>query len=169
MIKQDICVTTYLKDGRRLTLLNSYSNDRLFVHIDYYFDWSRNMIIHCDSGHGIVYLEQPVDFLKCHDTDRKRTTYVSCTVGMGRRSCFSELVKSIVYRDQDNLFAIYGSHTLVHTICRNGIPKFEQDRDCLLYTINDNLQTIHDRARASAIILARLVTDPKPRKTFPNF
>jgi hypothetical protein len=169
MTKTDTCVTTYLKDGRRLALLNTYTNKALCIYTDYYFDWSRNMIIHCNSLHGIVYLEQPVDFLECHDTDRKRLTYVSCTVGMGQRSSNQELVKSIVYRDQDNLFALYSSHTLVHMKCHVHLSRYEHERVNVEYTMHDNVQTIHNKARTAAIILASLVANPQPRRTFPIF
>lgn len=166
MIKQDPVITSYLQDGRRLTLLNSYNNEQLFVHIDYYLDWSRNTIVHCNSRHGIIFLEQPVDFLEQHITDRKRLAYASCTPGLGMRHKQSDYYNYIVYRTETDLFVIRGSHTLLHLKTELGTT-YERDRVDLLYTIDDNMQTMHDRARTSAIILARLEAEPQPLRSFP--
>jgi hypothetical protein len=164
MIKQDPNITHYLRDGRRLTLLNSYNNETLFIHVDYYFDWSTSSVIHCNSRHGIIYLEQKVDFLAYHDTDRKRLKYVSCTEGLG---CYvsrsTKGYKYIVHRTETDMFVLRESHTLIHQYLEDHIW-YEHSRVNLEYTIHDNVQTIHDKARTASLILARIKNSPQPRR-----
>jgi hypothetical protein len=165
MIEQDPNITHRLNDGRRLTLLNSYNNESLFVHVDYYFDWSTCSVIHCNSRHGIIYLEQKVDFLACHDTDRKRLKYVSCTEGLGmyiqRSTCGYDY---IVHRTETDMFVLRKSYALVHIkICPSGFPH-EHERINIAYGQDDNVQTMFDKARTVSLILARIKNSSQPRR-----
>lgn len=141
--------------------------DRGYRKTSYYFCFENNTLLHVNSIHDIVFLEQTIDFPDYINTERQKTHYITSRSGMARNSPESIDSEILVYSDNKNHFYLYHDR-VIHYVNTPAVAT-RVDEYAIDYTERDNLQTSFDCARLLARIVAQIDRNKIKRKNFPSF